>query len=110
MEGVEVLDLPTWKDMRGNLTAVEKIPFEIKRAFWVYDMRDWRGGHGHKTCHQLIIPMHGTLAVIIEGKKFFLTYPSEGLYVPPMNKVEFYGPGTALILCSEYYDEGDYVY
>lgn len=105
-----LIALPTHTDVRGSLTVGEKDPFEVKRAFWVYDMRDWRGGHAHWLCHQLIIAIHGALEVIVEGERFWLTKPSVGLYVPPKNKVDFYGPGVALVLCSEHYDEADYVH
>jgi hypothetical protein len=103
------MTLPTYKDVRGNLTAVEKAPFDIKRAFWIYDMRDWRGGHAHRKCHQLIVAMHSAIQVRVEGETTWLLDPSVGLYVPPGNMVELYGTGAVLVLCSEYYDEGDYI-
>jgi hypothetical protein len=109
MAECELIDLDTYSDERGNLTAVEKVPFEIRRAFWLYDLRDVRGGHGHKKCHQLIVPMHGAVKVAVDGRPFWLMKPSRGLYVPPGHFVEIYGAGTVLILCSDYYDKDDYV-
>lgn len=107
----ELIDLPTFTDERGSLTAVEKVPFEIKRAFWLHDIANWRGGHAHKKCHQLIVTMHRGIIVKVNEKSWQLMGPCVGLYVPPGNHVEMFGPGaTVLVLCSEYFDEDDYVY
>jgi dTDP-4-dehydrorhamnose 3,5-epimerase-like enzyme len=107
--GIALIDLPTFTDCRGSLTAIEKQPFEVKRAFWLYDLRDVRGGHAHKTCQQLIVAVHGVVKVEVGGEKYWLMNPSRGLYVPPGHVVDLYGAGTALVLCSDYYDRNDYI-
>jgi len=101
--------LPTYKDVRGSLTVIEKVPFEVKRVFWIYDMRDWRGGHAHRKCHQLIVPVCGTVKLRVNDKEHWLLDPSAGFHVRPGDTVELYGAGVALVLCSEYYDEDDYI-
>lgn len=107
----ELVDLPTFTDERGALTAVEKFPFEIKRAFWLHDMTGWRGGHAHKECHQLIVVMHGRILIKAGDMQTELLGPCVGLHVPPGNHVELFGIGAVvLVLCSEYFDEDDYVY
>ena len=107
----ELVDLPTFTDKRGALTAVEKVPFEIKRAFWLHDLTGWRGGHAHKECHQLIVALHGHILIKAGDMQTELLGPCVGLYVPPGNHVELFGPGSVvLVLCSEYFDEDDYVY
>ena len=38
---IKIVDLPKITDPRGNLTFAEAqsmVPFEIKRAYWVYDV------------------------------------------------------------------------
>lgn len=107
----ELIDLPTFTNSSGALTVMEKVPFEIKRAFWLHDLTGWRGGHAHKECHQLIVTMHREILVKVNESVHRLMGPCVGLYVPPGNQVELFGPGAVvLVLCSEYYDEDDYVY
>ena len=105
------ITLDAWADRRGKLVAVEKLPFDIKRAFWLYDLKDWRGGHAHKKCEQLLVAMHGEVWVEAGDWEGYLSDPEEGLYVPPGNHVDLYGKeAVILVLCSEYYDSEDYVY
>lgn len=66
VDDCHTIDLPRITDPRGNLTFVESgrhIPFEIKRAFYLYDVPggESRGGHANKTCKQFIIAMSGSL-------------------------------------------------
>ena len=38
---IQIIDLPKITDPRGNLTfaeAQQMVPFDIKRAYWVYDV------------------------------------------------------------------------
>jgi hypothetical protein len=49
-----LINLPKIVDERGNLTFLENpenIPFEIKRAYWIYDIPSGqtRGGHALKS-------------------------------------------------------------
>jgi len=106
---VELKVLPRWEDARGSLVAVEKIPFDVKRVFWVYDMDTWRGGHAHETCKQMLIAVHGRVLVKAGEWAGWLSDPHMGLYVPPGNMIDFYGPSAVLlVLCSDYYSN-DYV-
>lgn len=105
-----LIDLPTFTDGSGSLTAVEKVPFDIKRAFWIHDITGWRGGHAHKGCHQLIVALHKSVLVKSNKKQWPLLGPCVGLYVPPGNYIELFGPGAVvLVLCSDYYDAEDYI-
>lgn len=108
---VTLIDLPTFTDERGALTVMEKVPFDIKRAFWLHDLTGWRGGHAHKDCHQLIVAMHRGILVKSDTETWRLVGPCTGLYVPPGNNIEIFGPGAVvLVLCSHYFDKDDYVY
>ena len=54
---IKIIDLPKITDPRGNLTFAEAqtmVPFDIKRAYWVYDVPggESRGGHAHKQLWQ----------------------------------------------------------
>ena len=66
-----IIDLPTFKDERGNLTVVEKLlPFDIKRFYYIYDVTEKRGGHRHKKTIQALICLGGSCEVYInDGEK-----------------------------------------
>ena len=45
--GVKKIDLPKFEDRRGNLSFIEggrHIPFDIRRAYWIYSRRTISGG------------------------------------------------------------------
>ena len=55
-----IIELPKICDPRGNLTVAEEcknVPFDIKRAYWTYDVPggESRGGHAHKECLSFVI-------------------------------------------------------
>ena len=57
---VTILDLPKITDPRGNLTVAEAqqtVPFDIKRAYWVYDVPggEHRGGHAYRENEELVV-------------------------------------------------------
>ena len=50
-----IINLPKIVDARGNLTVAEQfkdVPFEIKRAYWVYDVP---GGESRGGMHTSIL-------------------------------------------------------
>ena len=52
--------LPTFEDNRGSLTVIEKeIPFKIKRIYYLYKLKNQRGGHRHNKNIQAIICLNG---------------------------------------------------
>jgi hypothetical protein len=113
--------MDTHIEERGRLTTVAPgegtmLPFDIKRVFYVYDvpLHEIRGGHAHKTCHQLLIAVSGMVLIKTgNGKEHLLTDPQFGLYVPPGNTVRMIfstKPACLLVLASEPYDPDDYVY
>ena len=62
---VKIIELPKISDPRGNLTVAEgldMVPFDIKRAYWVYDVPggESRGGHAHKRLRQCVIALSGS--------------------------------------------------
>jgi len=115
-----IVDLPKIEDARGNLTFIEggsQIPFEIQRAYYLYDVPGGseRGGHAHKALHQLIIAMSGSFDVVLddglEKKRFHLNRSYYGLYVCPMmwRELDNFSSGSVcMVLASNKYDESDY--
>ena len=117
----KIIDLPKIADPRGNLTFIEggrHVPFEIKRAYYLYDVPGGaeRGGHAHKDLHQLIIAMSGSFDIVLddgrEKKRFHLNRSYYGLYVPNMvwrDLENFSTNSLGLHVSSMRYDERDYV-
>ncbi len=114
-----LLPVPCIADGRGNLAFLEgknHIPFAIKRIFYIYSIRKKRGGHAHKKCEQVIIPISGKFDVISDNgktrKRYTLNDPSAALYIPPETWIEienFSRGSVVLVLSSDLYKESDYI-
>ena len=116
-ETVRLIPLKTYNDeRRGNISVLEDIPFKVKRVFCIYNVptNQMRGGHAHKTCHQLLVAVCGAVLVkITGGLNYLLDCPDTGLYVPPLhiiNIVFVNEDATLLVMASEKYDKKDYIY
>ncbi len=121
VDSVKFIDIPKIKDVRGNLSVVEKdiIPYNIKRVYYLYDVPSdaYRGGHAHKNLYQFLIPLSGSFDVILKDgkntKTITLNKPDKGLLIVPgiWRELENFSSGSVcLVLASEEYDEADYIY
>ena len=120
IDSCRLVDLPKIADPRGNLTFIEggrHIPFDIKRAYYLYDVPGGaeRGGHAHRDLYQLIIAISGSFDIVLDDgrgtKRFHLARSYYGLYVCPMIWREmnnFSSGAVCLVLASNQYDESDY--
>lgn len=118
----KIIDLPKICDPRGNLTFAEgldTVPFDIKRAYWVYDVPagENRGGHAHKKLRQLLIALSGSFHVTLdngrEQETVLLNHPWQGLLIETntwRTLDDFSSGAVCLVLASEHYDEEDYIY
>ena len=118
----KILNLPKIADPRGNLTVAEgldKVPFDIKRAYWVYDVPagEGRGGHAHKKLRQLVIALSGSFHVTLdnghERKTVLLNHPWQALLIDinTWRTLEDFSSGAVcLVLASDHYEEDDYIY
>lgn len=108
-------------DDRGNLTVCENIPFDIKRIFWIDNLKtsSARGDHAHLKCKQYFICLAGRILIALQNKKyndgeikFFHLEKNEGVYIPEKTW-DIYSPYTedciGLVCCSEKYDPNDYI-
>lgn len=118
----KIIPLSKITDRRGNLTVAEQlkdVPFEVKRAYWVYDVPggESRGGHAHKQCLEIIIAISGSFTVTLDNGKekqaFHLNHPWQGLLVETgvwRTLDDFSSGAVCLVLASDPYDESDYIY
>lgn len=117
----KILNLPKIGDARGNLTIIEQfkqIPFEIKRAYWIYDVPGGydRGEHAYKENQEFIVALSGSFDVGLDDgevkKVFSLNRSYMGLYVPKgmwRKMLNFSTNSLALVLSSTEYSEEDYI-
>ena len=121
VKGVALHRMPRVPDIRGSLTVGEfdrSIPFPVKRYFMVFDVpsMETRGEHAHRTCHQFLICVRGSCAVVaddgIHRQEFLLDRPDVGVHLPPMVwgiQYKYSSDAVLLVFASHYYDAADYV-
>jgi len=122
MTDPRIIQLPKILDRRGNLSVIEElkeIPFEIKRAFWIYDVPgdSTRGGHAYRQNEEFIVALSGSFDVVLdcgngEKKVYHLNRSYYGLYVPKMvwrEMTNFSTNSLALVVASEDYCAEDYI-
>lgn len=108
-------------DERGKLVVIEggiKIPFEIKRVFYIYgsDATVVRGQHANIHSEFVLINVAGSSKVrITDGKEEFiveLNKPMMGVYIPKMiwkDMYDFSPDSVLLVLASTHYDGSEYI-
>jgi UDP-2-acetamido-3-amino-2,3-dideoxy-glucuronate N-acetyltransferase len=121
VRGVTIHNLPVIPDLRGNLTVGEferQIPFEPRRYFVVYGVpsREVRGEHAHRQCHQFLVCLNGSCAVVADDGclkvEVLLDAPHRGLYLPPMTwgvQYQYSADAILLVFASHHYDATDYI-
>lgn len=115
-----LIELPKISDPRGNLTFIEShnhIPFDIKRAYYLYDVPGGseRGGHAHRELELLMIAVSGSFDVYLDDGTDKVVYNLNrsyyGLYIPAMiwrEMKNFSSASVCLVLASTLYNESDY--
>ena len=118
--------MPLFSDIRGSLSAGEfargdiagNVPFVPRRYFLVFDVPslETRGEHAHRTCHQFLVCVHGSVNVVADDgrqrREFVLDRPDRGLHLPPMVwgiQYKYSRDAVLLVFASEYYDADDYI-
>lgn len=101
-----------------SIANTSKIPFVIKRLFWIFEGNDNRiaGEHAHKKSEQVLVALQGVINISTENEKgekkdFILDKKHKGLYIPSLcwNKIEFTNDAALLSLSSMEYDPTDYI-
>lgn len=116
-----LLTFPRIHDPRGNLTFVQdrdQVPFDIHRAYWLYDVPSGseRGGHAHRHLYQCLVALAGSFTVkLTDGvntKTVTLNRPYQGLLITPgiwRTIHDFAAGSVCMVLASAPYDEADYI-
>ncbi len=108
--------------LKGKLSFMESnthIPFNIKRIFYIYDIKDLtviRGGHAHKTLQQVIFCLNGSFTLELdngnEKEEIYLNKPNEGVIIEAkiwLTMKKFSKNTIIMVIVSDYYNEEDYI-
>lgn len=118
---VQLLRVPTIRDLRGNLCAreVDKgLPFVPARYFLVFDVPSQRvrGEHAHRACRQLLTCVRGSVAVVCDDglhrQEFVLDSPELALDIAPMvwgTQYKYTDDAILMVFASHGYDPDDYI-
>lgn len=118
---VVVRPMPVVFDLRGALSHGEfpaELPFVPQRYFLVYDVpsREVRGEHAHRALHELLVCVHGEVAVAVddgdERGEIVLDRRDLAVHLPPMvwsRQYRFSPDAVLLVLASHGYDADDYL-
>lgn len=108
-------------DQRGDLVVAhfeDEIPFQPKRFFTIFNVpeTDIRGEHAHKSCHQFLMCVRGSVIATVDNgksqKTIKLDRPNIGVYMPPMTwgiQSEYSPDAVLLVFASDEYDPDDYI-
>jgi hypothetical protein len=119
---IQLVELPKIEDARGNLSFIEggrHIPFDIRRAYWIYDVPggEVRGSHAFRRQEEFIVALSGSFDVVLHDgvreQRIHLCRSYRGVYVPPMTwrtLDNFSTNSLGLVLSSTHYEEDDYLW
>ena len=116
---IKLIKLPVISDdCKLAVAENSKLPFEIKRVYYIYGNENnlSRGFHAHKENQQILFCLRGSVRMIIEsaeGKsECTLANPSEGIFLDQMVWHEMHDIDEStilLVIASHEYDELDYI-
>lgn len=121
MSLINLVNLPSFGDERGNLIAIESdqsIPFQIKRLYYIFGTQSGvsRGFHAHHNLKQIAVCVKGSCRMILDDgqhrEEVWLDTPHKGLIIGDLiwrEMHDFSNDCVLLVLASEHYDEADYI-
>jgi hypothetical protein len=101
-----------------GVVELDRVPFPVRRIYWIshFKVETIRGNHAHKNLTQLMVPLSGSLDVILftgrHSAEFRLSAGDEPILIKPgmwrvmRNATE---DAVVMVLASEKYDESDYI-
>jgi len=115
------LELEINLDEHGGLYSIDfsSLPFQPQRLFFIEASNAgvMRGGHAHKTAHQLLVCVSGSIDVraVCSGheEKVCLNRPGLALYLAPLvwsEQVYASAGSRLLVLSSEPFDPASYIH
>ena len=115
-----VIHFPEVTDHRGSLTIAEgnRLPFEVKRVFWIYGIGEGktRGGHAHRSCEEVVVAVNGSFDMVVDdGHERIVVRmdsPTKGIHIRKNVWCELrnFTAGTiCLVLASEEYNTDGYM-
>ncbi len=117
----QLLHFPKIEDDRGNLSFLEApqlLPFEMARAYWIYDVPggELHGGHAYRSQEECLIALSGSFDVRVRSGRgeevYSLNRSYKGLYLPAGNwrsLENFSTNALGLVLSSGTYDPAEYI-
>ena len=117
MSHFTILTLPTFDDVRGSLTVLEKaLPFEVMRSYWIYGADgQTRGGHRHSYTRQALVALSGKVVMYMNDgiveESLILDHPSKCLLVEPKDwhTMMFENNAVLLVMSSHPYSRSEYI-
>ena len=117
---IQLVQVPSWNDPRGNLFVFEKDlpPFEIKRVYYLTNtVKNFaRGFHAHRNLKQVAVAVSGKCRMVLDDgtqrQDVWLDSPSKALLIEAMTWREMhdFSPDCVLlVLANAEYDESDYI-
>ena len=120
IEDCKLIDVTTFTDERGSLSVLENgQPFVPKRVFWMHHIAAGaeRGAHAMVEGSEVLVAVHGSFVVDLDDgvskTSVLLNDPTKGLLLRPgiWSRTHSYTSDcVALILASEDYNRGKYIY
>lgn len=121
MNLINLIEFDVIGDERGSLVVLEgnkNIPFDIKRIYYLYGMKNDlpRGFHAHKNLLQVAVCISGSCKILMDNgvnKEIVeLNSPRCGLLIDKMQwheMFDFTDECVLMVIASDYYDESDYI-
>ena len=109
-----------FSDPRGSLGVTEflSLPFKPQRFFWIFGTPENtpRAGHGHTTCHQLLVSQQGQINIKVTAQngnsETYTLNSGDSFHLEPMNwlELESFSPHAVLgVFASLPYDREEYI-
>jgi dTDP-4-dehydrorhamnose 3,5-epimerase-like enzyme len=113
-----LLPLGRFDEPRGSLCVAEDLGFEIKRAYWIFDLPEGavRANHAHREQYEVLVAARGSFTVHCDDGRgrvsWTLDSPDAGLLIPPMvfHDLDGFSPDAmCLVFASGPYEDAEYV-
>lgn len=120
VDSIGTYDLPVFVKPDSELVVAEAeshLPISIQRVFAIRaEKGTMRGNHAHRQCTQVLVCLHGKVAVRCDdgdsSRTVELDRPSRALLIPPSIWAEqtyLESPTLLMVLCDRPFEEEDYI-